>query len=184
MIRDLITYLPLAVWCNTVAGPPFDPVLLWYAGRHPLPAAWILIALGSLAAGAGAALEAGLLRAGTAAEPIARPRPRFYLMAFLVAASPVPFSLARAASIRHWPRPWPYALAVAFGRFPRYAATVALWAVLSPPTWIVTAGIAMGVVLVAGAALRRSAFFRSLPAAARDRVTAAWANRPRRCAGV
>jgi uncharacterized membrane protein YdjX (TVP38/TMEM64 family) len=149
----LATYIPLALWCNTVAGPPFDPVLLWYAGGRGLSAAWLFIVVGSLCAGAGAALEAGLVRVGRGASAAA-PR-RFYLMAFLVAASPVPFSLARAAAIAHRPRPWPYALAVAAGRLPRYVALVALWDVLAPPAWVVPAAIVLGLATVAAAALRK-----------------------------
>src|SRR5262245_62444951 len=98
MLRDLAAFVPLALWCNTAAGPPFDPVLLLYAGRHPFPAAWVLVVLGSACAGAGAALEAGLVRAGRPTDP-ARARRRFYLAAFLVAASPVPFTLVRAAAL-------------------------------------------------------------------------------------
>jgi hypothetical protein len=155
VIRDLVAYVPLALWCNTVAGPPFDPVLLWYAERHPFPAAWILIVIGSLCAGAGAALEAGLLRAGGRGDSADAVPWRFYLMAFLVAASPVPFTFARAAAFRHRPRAWPYSLAVAAGRAPRYAATIALWDVLSPPAWILPIAIATGLIALAAAAVAR-----------------------------
>ncbi|HEU0092254.1 MAG TPA: hypothetical protein VFS78_09090, partial [Vicinamibacteria bacterium] len=92
MVRDLIAFTALALWCNTAAGPPFDPVLLLYGGRHALPA-WVLIGMGSLGAGAGAALEAGLLRLSRRTGA-ARPAPRrFYAMAFLIAASPMPFTV-------------------------------------------------------------------------------------------
>ena len=154
MLADLASYVALALWCNTVAGPPFDPVFLWYAQRHPFPAAWALVGLGATCAGAGAALEAGLLRAGRMATRPRAPR-RFYWMAFLIAASPVPFTFVRAAAFAHRPRTWPYALAVAAGRVPRYAAMVVLCAVLSPPAWIAPAGIALGLGTLAVAAWRR-----------------------------
>ena len=150
MVPDLVVFTALALWCNTAAGPPFDPVLVLYAGRHPFPAAWAVIVLGATCAGAGAALEAGLLRITATSRPGRRVPRRFYAMAFLVAASPVPFTLARAAAL-HRPRPWPYALAVAAGRVPRYVATIALWTVLSPPSWIAPVGVALGVVTVVGA---------------------------------
>jgi hypothetical protein len=76
MVRDLIAFTALALWCNTAAGPPFDPVLLLYAGRHALPAG-VLIGVGSLCAGAGAALEAGLLRLGRRSAPARRAPRRF-----------------------------------------------------------------------------------------------------------
>lgn len=148
-----------------MAGPPFDPVLLWYAGGHGFPAAWLFIAVGSLCAGAGAALEAGLVRVGTAAAS-ASARRRFYLMAFLVAASPVPFSFARAAAIAHRPRSWPYAVAVAAGRLPRYIALIALWDVLSLPAWMAPLAVVVALATVAAAALRK------------------WAPRPARDLGV
>jgi hypothetical protein len=165
MLADLASYVALALWCNTVAGPPFDPVFLWYAQRHPFPAAWALVGLGAACAGVGAALEAGLLRAGRGAK---RPRPprRFYWMAFLIAASPVPFTFVRAAAFAHRPHTWPYALAVAAGRVPRYAAMVALCAVLSPPAWIAPAGVALGLGMLAVAAGRRHLAARSPEAAA------------------
>ena len=165
MLSDLATYVGLALWCNTVAGPPFDPVFLWYAQRHPFPAAWALVGLGAACAGVGAALEAGLLRAGRGAK---RPRPprRLYWMAFLIAASPVPFTFVRAAAFAHRPHTWPYALAVAAGRVPRYAAMVALCAVLSPPAWIAPAGVALSLGMLAVAAGRRHLTARSPEAAA------------------
>jgi hypothetical protein len=172
MGKELLAFTALALWCNTAAGPPFDPVLLVYAGRHPFPAAWAFIALGSLCAGAGAALEAGLLRLGRGERAPRRARRRFYVMAFLVAASPVPFTLVRAAAALHRPRAWPYALAVAAGRVPRYVATIALWSVLSPPAWVAPAGVVLGIATVALPLLRRR-WPASPVAAARDTVAAA-----------
>lgn len=171
MLADLASYVALALWCNTVAGPPFDPVFLWYAQRHPFPAAWALVTLGAACAGAAAALEAGLLRAGLAAKG-PRVRRRFYWMAFLIAASPVPFTFVRAVAFAHRPRTWPYALAVAAGRLPRYAAMVALCAVLSPPAWLAPAGMALGLGTVVVAAGRRRLAARSPEAVPRDRVAA------------
>jgi hypothetical protein len=153
MLADLVSYVGLALWCNTAVGPPFDPVFLWYAQRHPFPAAWALVALGAACAGVGAALEAGLLRVGRAKRP--RVPRRFYWMAFLIAASPVPFTFVRAAALAHRPRTWPYALAVAAGRVPRYAAMVALCAVLSPPAWIAPAGVVLSLGMLAVATWRR-----------------------------
>lgn len=154
MLDDLGAYVVLALWCNTVAGPPFDPVFLWYVQRHPFPASWTLVAVGAACAGAAAALEARLLRGGPGAQRPATPR-RFYWMAFLVAASPIPFMLVRAALVAHRPRAWPYALAVAVGRLPRYAAMVALCAVLSPPAWIAPVGIVLGLGTLLVAVARR-----------------------------
>jgi hypothetical protein len=175
MVRDFIAFTALALWCNTAAGPPFDPVLLLYAGRHALPAG-VLIGVGSLCAGAGAALEAGLLRLGRRSAAARRAPRRFYAMAFLVAASPMPFTLVRATAIAHRPRAGPYALAVAAGRVPRYTATLALWTLLSPPAWIVPVGIALGVASAAVPAIR-SRRLRSLVRAGRDRVASSWATR-------
>jgi hypothetical protein len=172
MGRELLAFAALALWCNTAAGPPFDPLLLVYAGRHPFPAAWAFIALGSLCAGAGAALEAGLLCMVRGARGRRRAPRRFYVMAFLVAASPVPFTLVRAAATLHRPRAWPYALAVAAGRVPRYVATIALWSLLSPPAWVAPAGVVLGVATVALPLLRRR-WPVSPVAAARDTVAAA-----------
>jgi uncharacterized membrane protein YdjX (TVP38/TMEM64 family) len=172
MVKDLLAFVALALWCNTAAGPPFDPVLVLYAGRHPFPAAWAFIVLGSVSAGAGAALEAGLLRLRRRARAKPRAPRRFYAMALLVAASPVPFTLVRAAALAHPPRAWPYAVAVAVGRLPRYVATIALWAVLSPPAWVAPVGAALGIAtVVMPLCLRR--YRRSPVAAARDTVAAA-----------
>src|SRR5258708_39794188 len=117
MVRDLIAFTALALWFHPAAGPPFDPVLLLYGGRHALPA-WVLIGLGSLGAGVGAALEAGLLRLGRGSGAARRAPRRFYAMASLIAASPMPFTLVRAATIAHRPRAGPSGLAVAAGRAP------------------------------------------------------------------
>jgi len=182
MVRDFIAFTALALWCNTAAGPPFDPVLLLYAGRDALPPA-VLIGVGSLCAGAGAALEAGLLRLGRRSAAARRAPRRFYTMAFLIAASPMPFTLVRAAAVVHRPRAGPYALAVAAGRVPRYVATLALWTLLSPPAWIVPVGIALGVVTAAVSAIRGPRL-RSLARAGRDRVASSWARRRRQSDGA
>jgi hypothetical protein len=171
MVRELTAFTALALWCNTAAGPPFDPVLVLYAGRHPFPAAWALVAVGALCAGLGAALEAGLLRMGTWSRPPRRAPRRFYAMAFLVAASPIPFTLVRAAAVAYRPRAWPYALAVAVGRGPRYVATIALWAVLSPPSWLAPVGVGLGLMTVLGPLIQRR--WRSPAPVARDTVAAA-----------
>jgi len=51
---------------------------------------------------------------------------RFYVVAGLVAVSPVPITLVRVAAYWRRPRPWLYGLSVGLGRLPRYLGI--LWA--------------------------------------------------------
>src|SRR5262249_37205167 len=117
---------------------------------------WWLVALGALAAGAAAAAEAAALRRVVAPGP-GRPR-RFYLMALLVAASPLPFTIARAACFKYRPRPWAFGLAGALGGAPRCAAPCVLGGGSAPrggvrrPATIGAVGVALaGLLWQAGA---------------------------------
>jgi uncharacterized membrane protein YdjX (TVP38/TMEM64 family) len=49
---------------------------------------------------------------------------RFYVLTFLFALMPLPFSVVRLALVRHQPRIAPYAAAILLGRLPRYILIV------------------------------------------------------------
>jgi len=127
----LLLFLPLAVLTNSLLPIPFEPVLLGYANRS---SPWVLVSLGAAGAATGEALSLLLLsrvaeRAGETRVPgwlLAGGR-RFYLWSTLVAASPLPIHLLRAAAVIRGSRPLPFGLCVGLGRVPRYAAVLALW---------------------------------------------------------
>jgi hypothetical protein len=106
-----ISYILLAVATNTALGPPFDPVLLFYAAGRPPTQAWGFILVGCLCAGAAGALEASLGRRFLArrADPPSVSRSwkgrSLYLFAAAVAASPFPFTLVRLAALGRGPAP-------------------------------------------------------------------------------
>jgi hypothetical protein len=148
-----VSYILLAVATNTALGPPFDPVLLWYAAGRPPTQAWGFILVGCLCAGAAGALEASLGRRFLArrADPPSVSRSwkgrSFYLFAAAVAASPFPFTLVRLAALGRRPRPVLYGACVAAGRLPRYAVTVLAWDSLGLSRGALVVVVAGGLVL-------------------------------------
>src|SRR5262249_44522254 len=59
----------------------------------------------------------------------------FYVMTFLFALLPLPFSVVRLSALSRQTRPPLYALAIILGRLPRYVLTVTFWRVLDLPHW-------------------------------------------------
>ena len=124
-------FLLLGLVTNTALGPPFEPVLLAFAGGRPWAQAWPFAVAGSLCAGAGGALEAVLGRRVRRAA--ARPEGRlwrgrtFYLLTAATAASPLPFTVARLAALKRRPHPVLYGASIVAGRLPRYALTLLAW---------------------------------------------------------
>jgi uncharacterized membrane protein YdjX (TVP38/TMEM64 family) len=149
-----VSYILLAVATNTALGPPFDPVLLWYASGRPSTQAWGFVLVGSLCAGAAGALEASVgrrflqRRAGPPSESCSWKGRAFYVFAAAVAASPFPFTVVRLAALRRRPSPIPYGACVAAGRLPRYAVTVLAWDSLGLSRGALAVVIAGGLVLV------------------------------------
>jgi membrane protein YqaA with SNARE-associated domain len=135
MLREWGLFVVLGLLTNTAVGPPFDPVLLAFAGGRPWAHAWPFVLVGSLCAGAGGALEAALGRKVRRTAP--RPAGRlwrgrtFYLLTAATAASPLPFTVARLAALARRPNPVLYGVSIVAGRLPRYALTVLAWQRLS-----------------------------------------------------
>jgi hypothetical protein len=143
---EWLSFVALGVVANTALGPPFEPVLLWFAGGRAGTAAWAFIIVGSLCAGAGGALEAAAGRRMPRLRKRSPPSPRspalfgprgwlqgrsFYAFAAVASALPVPFTMVRLAALARRPRPLVYGACVAAGRLPRYAVTVLAWDGLS-----------------------------------------------------
>jgi hypothetical protein len=134
---DLIGFLVLAFLCNTALPLSFDPVLIFFASRVPSSAAYALAIIGSACAGVAAIADVRVSRC-LKVRPYGRllatlpslDGVRFYILAFLVALSPLPFSIVRLAVLRRPPETIPYAIAVGLGRLPRYLLTVSLWSAL------------------------------------------------------
>ena len=163
-VVDLLSFIPLAVLTNTVFPVPFEPVLLWFAGRAAPGDVWIYPGVGSACAGLGAALDANVVgavsrrwrgRRGIEGE-LPHAGARFYLGAFVAALLPIPFSTIRLTLLRVRPRLPLYALIVAGARLPRYLLTVVLWRSLTPPGWVAGA-LLFGVVGYLILARQRSA---------------------------
>ena len=157
---ELLLFIPLAVLTNTVFPVPFEPVLLWFAGRAAAGEVWIYPGVGSACAGLGAALDANVVgavsrrwrgRKGIGGE-LPRAGARFYLGAFLAALLPIPFTMIRLTLLRVRPRLPLYGLTVAGARLPRYLLTVVLWRSLAPPGWVAGALLCgtVGYLLLAG----------------------------------
>ncbi len=130
----LVLFVPLAILCNTVVPVPFDPVLIAFASRQSPAAAAVLAIVGSACAGIAAALDLTLFRnlRRRASGRWVRFLPLWsgggtYVLTFLFALLPLPFSIVRMAMFRNPPRMIPYQLSVALGRLPRYLATIYLW---------------------------------------------------------
>jgi len=130
-MRSLLLFLPLAVVTNSLLPVPFEPVLLGYASQS---SPWLLVSLGAAGAAIGEALS--LLVLSRVARRVENTRvpgwlrsggKRFYLWSTLVAASPLPIHLVRAAALVRRSRPLPFGVCVGLGRVPRYAAVLALW---------------------------------------------------------
>ena len=179
-------FLALALVTNTALGPPFDPVLLWYAGGRPWPESWAFVCAGAVCAGLAGVLEA-LLVARLGARRTGPPDRRtagwrggraFYLFTAAISASPLPFTLVRVAALARRPHPLAYGAAIAVGRVPRYAVTVLLWHTFGLSNGVLAA---LGAAALAPVALRRllrspagRACTRIGSAAARHSFFAAW----------
>ena len=137
---DLIVFVPLAVLCNTVLPVPFDPVLIYFASRQTPGSAVALALAGSICAGLAAAADLTMCRQVHSRTrekwlcllPLWKGR-RFYVLTFLFALLPLPFSVVRLAVLRHPPKMVPYQITVAMGRLPRYLLTISLWPNLGLP---------------------------------------------------
>ena len=140
---DLLPFIPLALLTNTVFPMPFEPVLLWFAGRAAPSDVWVFPGVGSVCAGVGAALDARLVgmlgRRWQGRRGLEGPLPPagagFYFGAFLAALLPIPFTTVRLALLRVRPRLPLFALTVSVARLPRYFVTVLLWRSLELPGW-------------------------------------------------
>lgn len=139
---DLLFFLPLAVLSNTAFPLAFDPVLIYFASRHTMSAACAMAVSGSLCAGLAGVADAKLLghfRGRVSGQWLAwLPDWRgrwFYVLTFLFALLPLPFSVVRLAVLRQQPSPTLYGLAVILGRLPRYLLTVFFWRSLALPAW-------------------------------------------------
>jgi hypothetical protein len=135
---DLICFLVLAFLCNTALPLSFDPVLIFFASRGSSSAAYVLALVGSVCAGLAAVADVRVSRSLQTSQygRLLATLPnldgvRFYVLAFLVALSPLPFSIVRLAVLRRPPETVPYAFAVGLGRLPRYLLTVTLWSALA-----------------------------------------------------
>jgi membrane protein YqaA with SNARE-associated domain len=134
---DLILIAPLAVLCNTILPVPFDPVLIFFASRQSVSGACVLALIASLCAAVAGAADVTLVRH-------LRPRTperwlailpawlgsKIYILAFLFALLPLPFTVVRFAALRHPPKMIPFQIVVMLGRLPRYLLTVLLWRTL------------------------------------------------------
>jgi membrane protein YqaA with SNARE-associated domain len=131
IVREWGLFVLLGLVTNTAVGPPFDPVLLAFAGGRPWAHAWPFVLVGSLCAGAGGALEAVLgrkVRRRTAPPAGRLWRGRaFYFLTMATAASPLPFTVTRLAALARRPDPMLYGACIVAGRLPRYALTVLAW---------------------------------------------------------
>lgn len=138
---ELGPFIGLAVLTNTAFPMPFEPVLLAFGGGRTGSGILLVCALGSVAAAAGALVDAGcfgFVRRGVrrlhgGSEQLAGPR--FYLLTAGAGLLPIPFSVVRAALVRVRPRSLVFAGIVGVTRFPRYLATVYAWKSLALPEW-------------------------------------------------
>jgi len=137
---NVFCFLTLAVLCNTAFPLSFDPVLIHFATRQASSGYWVFALIGSVCASLGAVVDVqfvGWLQKKVPDRwiewlPLWNGN-YFYLLVFLFALLPLPFSVVRLASLRRTPRLFPYGLAVFLGRLPRYLLTLALWPVLGLP---------------------------------------------------
>jgi membrane protein YqaA with SNARE-associated domain len=148
---DLACFIPLAILCNTLLPIPFDPVLIFFSTRQTPAAACALALIGSICAGVAAAADLTLFRHlhHKTPERWLRFLPfwhgyRVYLLAFVFALLPLPFSVVRLAVLRDPPKAVPYQITVALGRLPRYLLTIVLWPVLNLPAGTAAVLLALG----------------------------------------
>jgi membrane protein YqaA with SNARE-associated domain len=124
---DLLSFIPLALLCNTSFPVAFDPVLMAFVATHSPHAAWIFALCGSICAGVAGVADSRMLREARRHVsdkwlkwlPFWQGR-RFYLLTFTFALLPLPFSVVRLAVVRNRPRMIPYGLAIVLGKLPRY----------------------------------------------------------------
>src|SRR5262245_55694322 len=139
---DFCVFALLALLCNTAFPLPFDPVLIYFASRSTSTVGVALAICGSICAGVAGAAEGKVLailrRRFQGAEAVRSSQSRedaFYVMTFLFALLPLPFSVVRLTALTRQPRPALYALTIILGRLPRYVLTVIFWRVLALPQW-------------------------------------------------
>jgi membrane protein YqaA with SNARE-associated domain len=137
---DWICFVSLAVLCNTMFPLPFDPVLILFASGQPSEPVIPMALASSICAGAAAALDVALFRHFHQRAPARWLRllphwrgRRIYVLTFLCALLPLPFSIVRLAIVRHPPAIIPFQVSVALGRFPRYLGVLLLWPSLRLP---------------------------------------------------
>jgi len=151
---DLLSFVPLAILCNTAVPLAFDPVLIFFASRQPSSAAIALALIGSGCAGLAAVADVRLFSwfHAKSSERVLRWLPHWrrrhlYVLTFLFALLPLPFSIVRAAVLRDPPAVIPYGMAVFLGRLPRYLVTVTLWPVLGLPSYIPVVLLLVGLIV-------------------------------------
>ena len=130
---EWLCFIPLAVLCNTALPVPFDPVLIVFGSRHGSGGACAVAVVGSLCASVGAIAD---IKLGRSAHSRVSPKwlrlmphwtgRRAYVLYFLFALLPLPFSVVRLAVVRNPPRLVPYQIAVTLGRLPRYLLAIFL----------------------------------------------------------
>jgi membrane protein YqaA with SNARE-associated domain len=143
-LLQILLFIPLAVVTNSLLPVPFEPVLLSFVARAPLHGGWAFAIAGGLGAAIGEALSVLVLRslrvrAHRLRAPgwLTRGHKRFYLWAGLVACSPLPITMVRAAAFWRQPSPLWYGLSIGLGRLPRYLLLVAAWKGLAPSLGLV-----------------------------------------------
>jgi membrane protein YqaA with SNARE-associated domain len=152
---DLYVFIPLAVLCNTVLPVPFDPVLIVFASRQSVLGSCVLAVAGAVCAGIAAGVDVRLMRRLHRRTPerwlgwlpLWKGR-QIYILTFLFALLPLPFSVVRLAVLRQPPPMIPYQVVVALGRLPRYLVTIWVWPSLGlpPGSALVLLGLAVAFV--------------------------------------
>ena len=127
MLLELALFFPIGVLTNSWLPLPFEPVLLAFAASQPAETVWVFAALGSVCAMVGETIDVKLLGALQGKPPrrrftrwLANTGRRFYVIAALIAVSPIPITMMRVAAYWRRPRPWLYGVSVGLGRLPRY----------------------------------------------------------------
>ena len=130
---EWVCFITLAVLCNTALPIPFDPILIVFGWNRGFSGACAVAIVGSLCANVGALADIKLGREvqSRVSKKWLRWMPhwtgrRAYLLFFLFALLPLPFSIVRLAVVRNPPRLVPYQIAVTMGRIPRYLIALLL----------------------------------------------------------